>query len=96
VYYTDAIEAAPVNQLESLRGLCDDMVAGKVDTLLIVGGNPVYDAPHDFDFATKLQKFVTGSISVLIWMKPLDIASGMCRNRIIWNTGEMCGRSTAR
>jgi molybdopterin-containing oxidoreductase family iron-sulfur binding subunit len=56
VYYTDAIEAAPVNQLESLRGLCDDMVAGKVDTLLIVGGNPVYDAPHDFDFATKLQK----------------------------------------
>jgi Fe-S-cluster-containing dehydrogenase component len=42
--------------LESLRTLCDDMAAGTVDTLLIVGGNPVYDAPHDFDFATKLKK----------------------------------------
>jgi molybdopterin-containing oxidoreductase family iron-sulfur binding subunit len=56
VYYTDPVEATPVNQLESLRTLCDDMAAGTVDTLLIVGGNPVYDAPHDFDFATKLKK----------------------------------------
>jgi len=56
VYYTDPVEATPVNQLESLRALCDDMAAGTVDTLLIVGGNPVYDAPHDFDFAGKLKK----------------------------------------
>ena len=56
IYYTDPVEATPVNQLESLRSLCDDMAAGTVDTLLIVGGNPVYDAPHDFDFATKLKK----------------------------------------
>ncbi|MDQ1409275.1 MAG: hypothetical protein QOJ41_1010, partial [Acidobacteriaceae bacterium] len=56
VYYTDPVEATPVNQLESLRTLCDDMAAGSVDTLLIVGGNPVYDAPHDFDFANKLKK----------------------------------------
>ncbi|HXM90279.1 MAG TPA: 4Fe-4S dicluster domain-containing protein, partial [Candidatus Dormibacteraeota bacterium] len=56
VYYTDPVEATPVNQLESLRALCDDMAAGTVDTLLIIGGNPVYDAPHDFDFATKLKK----------------------------------------
>ena len=32
------------------------MAKGTVDSLLIVGGNPVYDAPHDFDFATKLKK----------------------------------------
>jgi molybdopterin-containing oxidoreductase family iron-sulfur binding subunit len=56
VYYTDPVEATPVNQLESLRALCDDMAAGTVDTLLIAGGNPVYDAPHDFDFAAKLKK----------------------------------------
>ena len=56
VIYTEPVEAAPVNQLESLRTLCNDMAAGSVDTLLILGGNPVYDAPHDFDFIIKLRK----------------------------------------
>ena len=53
----------PVNQLESFTELCADMDAGKVDTLLIFGSNPVYDAPHDFDFTSKLQKVAT---SVLV------------------------------
>src|SRR5262249_43484415 len=39
-----------------LRELCAEMYNGHVDTLLILGGNPVYDAPHDFDFAAKLKK----------------------------------------
>jgi len=56
VYYTEPVEANPVNQLESFTELCADMDAGKVNTLLIFGSNPVYDAPHDFDFTTKLQK----------------------------------------
>ena len=56
LYYTEPVEANPVNQLESLRELCADMDAGKVDTLLILGGNPVYDTPHDFDFASKLRQ----------------------------------------
>jgi MoCo/4Fe-4S cofactor protein with predicted Tat translocation signal len=54
VYYTEPVEANPTNHLESLRELCDDIDAGKVSTLLIVGGNPAYDAPHDFQFAAKL------------------------------------------
>ncbi len=56
VYYTEPVEATPVNQLESLRALCNDMARGTVDTLLIVGGNPVYDAPHDFDFADQAEE----------------------------------------
>ena len=56
LYYTEPVEAEPVNQLESLRELCAEMAHGKVDLLLILGGNPVYDAPHDFDFASKLAK----------------------------------------
>ncbi|HKR32931.1 MAG TPA: TAT-variant-translocated molybdopterin oxidoreductase, partial [Terriglobales bacterium] len=56
VYYTEPVEAAPVNNLESLRDLCTDIDAGKVSTLLILSSNPVYDAPHDFDFASKLRK----------------------------------------
>src|SRR5437899_11758932 len=31
------------------------MDAGKVETLLILGVNPVYTAPHDFDFPSKLK-----------------------------------------
>ncbi len=39
-----------------LRELVNDMQAGKVEVLLIIGGNPVYDAPADFDFAALLPK----------------------------------------
>ena len=56
LYYTEPVEANPVSYIESLRDLCADMDAGKVDTLLMVGVNPVYDAPHDFDFVNKLLK----------------------------------------
>jgi MoCo/4Fe-4S cofactor protein with predicted Tat translocation signal len=55
LYYTEPVEAHPVNNLESLRELCADIDAGKVETLLIVGINPVYTAPHDFDFASKIK-----------------------------------------
>jgi len=54
LYYTGPVEAQPVNHLESLRELCADMEAGKVETLVILGANPVYTAPHDFDFASKI------------------------------------------
>ncbi len=55
LYYTEPVEAHPVSHLESLRELCADIDAGKVDTLLILGVNPVYTAPHDFDFASKIK-----------------------------------------
>src|SRR5260221_11831242 len=51
VVYTQPVEAEPVNQLDSLRDLVADMTTGKVDLLLIVGGNPVYTAPADLKFA---------------------------------------------
>ena len=59
LYYTDPVEAEPAGNAESLRELCADMAHGKVDLLLILGGNPVYDGPQDFDFASKLAKVHT-------------------------------------
>jgi MoCo/4Fe-4S cofactor protein with predicted Tat translocation signal len=56
VVYTESLEPSPVNQIESLRALVNDLNAGKVDFLVILGGNPVYDAPADFNFASALQK----------------------------------------
>jgi MoCo/4Fe-4S cofactor protein with predicted Tat translocation signal len=55
VVYTDPVNANPVNQTESLRELVSDMRAGKVDLLVIMGGNPVYDASADLGFADSLK-----------------------------------------
>ncbi|MFZ3217770.1 MAG: TAT-variant-translocated molybdopterin oxidoreductase [Candidatus Acidiferrales bacterium] len=60
VYYTEPLEANPVNELESLRDLVNDINGGKVELLLMLGGNnPVYDAPVDFDFGPALLKVKT-------------------------------------
>ncbi len=55
VIYTDPVDANPVNQAESLKDLVQDMRAGKVDLLVILGGNPAYDAPADLGFADALK-----------------------------------------
>ena len=51
VFYTDPIEANPVDQLASLQDLVKDLDAGAVDLLLIVGGNPVFNAPVEIGHA---------------------------------------------
>jgi len=56
VTYTDPVEAEPVDQTASLRELVRDMDAGQVDLLLIIGGNPVYNAPADLQFVERLSK----------------------------------------
>src|SRR5437667_2565913 len=47
VFYTDPIEANSVDQTQSLRELVGDIDAGKVDTLIIIGGNPADNTPVD-------------------------------------------------
>ncbi len=39
-----------------IKALAADMTAGKVKTLVILGGNPVYNAPADVNFAEALKK----------------------------------------
>jgi MoCo/4Fe-4S cofactor protein with predicted Tat translocation signal len=55
VSYTDPVLANTANQNNSLKELVSDMRAGKVDLLIILGGNPAYDAPADFAFADALK-----------------------------------------
>ncbi len=59
VIYTQPLEVQPLDQVESLRGLTREMNAGAVELLLILGGNPVYNAPADFQFADALNKVKT-------------------------------------
>jgi molybdopterin-containing oxidoreductase family iron-sulfur binding subunit len=56
VVYTPTIEARPANQLADLTQLASDLDAGRVDLLVTIGVNPVYDAPPDLKFAERMQK----------------------------------------
>lgn len=56
VIHTEPVEPNPTNQLNSMRELVADMQAGKVSTLVILGGNPVFTAPADFRFGEALSK----------------------------------------
>ncbi|MFN2530283.1 MAG: 4Fe-4S dicluster domain-containing protein, partial [Pyrinomonadaceae bacterium] len=57
VFYTDSIEANPADQRQSLQDLVNDLDGGKVDLLVMLGGNPVYTTPADLKFTfERLQK----------------------------------------
>jgi molybdopterin-containing oxidoreductase family iron-sulfur binding subunit len=55
VFYTDPVDANQTNQMESIKDLAADIGGGKVDLLVILGGNPAYDAPADLNFANLLK-----------------------------------------
>jgi MoCo/4Fe-4S cofactor protein with predicted Tat translocation signal len=54
ISYIEPVEAEPVDQSESLRTLVRDMAAKTVDAVVILGGNPVFDAPANLEFAQAL------------------------------------------
>jgi len=57
VFYTDPLEVNPVDQRQSLQDLVNDIDAGRVELLVIIGGNPVYNAPADMKLTfERLQK----------------------------------------
>ena len=59
VSYTVDHDSDRPTHLESIRSLAGDMQAGKVNTLVILGGNPVYDAPADLEFESHLASVPT-------------------------------------
>jgi MoCo/4Fe-4S cofactor protein with predicted Tat translocation signal len=76
VFYTDPVDANPVNQTESIKELVADMRGGKVDLLIILGGNPAYDAPADLNFADAM---TSGKV-------PMRVHYGLYQNE----TAELC------
>jgi molybdopterin-containing oxidoreductase family iron-sulfur binding subunit len=50
------VEANPVDQLASLQDLVKDLDGGAVDVLLILGGNPAYNAPVELGMRDRLKK----------------------------------------
>jgi len=67
ISYTEPIEAHPTNQLDSLRDLVNDLNSGKVQLLVVLGGNPVYNAPADLEFESALQgQISSGALKLFI------------------------------
>ncbi|HEV3122168.1 MAG TPA: 4Fe-4S dicluster domain-containing protein, partial [Isosphaeraceae bacterium] len=56
VIVTDPVVARSAQHNDSLSTLVHDMQAGAVDTLLILGGNPAYNAPADLEFAQAISR----------------------------------------
>lgn len=56
VFYTDPVEARPENQTQSIQELAQDLDSGQIDLLVILGGNPVYNAPVDLNFAERIKQ----------------------------------------
>jgi Fe-S-cluster-containing dehydrogenase component/anaerobic selenocysteine-containing dehydrogenase len=59
VSYAETVDTLEPANFISLKSLVADIQAQKVDTLVILGGNPVYDAPADLKFAEALKSVPT-------------------------------------
>jgi MoCo/4Fe-4S cofactor protein with predicted Tat translocation signal len=56
LYYTRPVEEESVDSVDSLGDLARDMAAGRVNALIMAGGNPAYTAPADLRFAELLPR----------------------------------------
>ena len=74
VVYTDPVEVDATDHVASLKALLADIDAGQVDLLVILGGNPVYNAPADLFVAESL-----GKVGTRIHLSPyVDETSQIC------------------
>jgi molybdopterin-containing oxidoreductase family iron-sulfur binding subunit len=55
VFYSDPVAGRSSSQISDLAQLMREMGAGSVQLLLMIGGNPAYNAPGDLAFAQRLQ-----------------------------------------
>jgi molybdopterin-containing oxidoreductase family iron-sulfur binding subunit len=79
VFHSAPVETRPVDQIASLAELAEDMAHDRVEILLILGGNPVYNAPADFHFAQLLQRLSLRSHLSLHLSLYQDETSRLCQ-----------------
>ncbi len=59
ISYTKPVIDKSNSGVDALKALQGEMSAGQVSTLVVLGGNPVYSAPADLQFAVALSKVAT-------------------------------------
>jgi MoCo/4Fe-4S cofactor protein with predicted Tat translocation signal len=57
--YVEDPDGERIQHVRSIAELARQMASGQIPALVILGGNPVYDAPADVDFATALKAVKT-------------------------------------
>jgi hypothetical protein len=80
VKYTPEADPSHPGSIASITALVEEMNAGRVQTLVLVGGNPLYNAPADLAFGEALKKvstsiqlslFVNETTSACKWHVPM-------------------------
>jgi MoCo/4Fe-4S cofactor protein with predicted Tat translocation signal len=66
VVYAAPAEAQSQDQLAAFKQLVADMGRGRVDLLIVLGGNPVYDAPADFGLAAPMNENPLGKVALRV------------------------------
>ena len=69
VEFLERVDAGPADHAGSIRELAHGINTDAVDTLIILGGNPAYDAPADLEFANLL---LGGKVKQLIHLGLYD------------------------
>ena len=75
VNYVAPVEEQPVDQLNDLRTLVNEIDAGAVEILVIVGGNPVYTTPVDLKLDEARMKKVGTAVHLSLYE---DETSELC------------------
>ena len=75
VHANEPVEARPSEGVAGLRALTEDLRAGRVGLLLVLGSNPVYTAPPGLGFAEALAK---APLSIRVGLYA-DETSKLCR-----------------
>jgi molybdopterin-containing oxidoreductase family iron-sulfur binding subunit len=70
VKYIKPVEVDVVPHTQSMRDLADDLNAGKVDVLVMMGVNPAYDAPADLNFKDVLRKAAANPRTTIVQLSP--------------------------
>ncbi len=67
VTFLEVSEEQQVDSVQAISELVGEMNAGKVDMLVMLGGNPVYDAPADLNFLEALKQ-----VNFTVHLTPYD------------------------
>ncbi|MCE9593173.1 MAG: 4Fe-4S dicluster domain-containing protein [Planctomycetes bacterium] len=80
VTYTEPVAPVSIDQTAALGELAGDMARGTIDALVMLGVNPVYDAPADLAFKTALTK--------VSWLAHLGLYQDETAEQCLWHINE--------
>ena len=97
VVHTAPAEVEPVNQFEGIKALADDMAAGSVQVLFVLGGNPLFNAPAELKFREAMDR-VALRVHLGLYKRRdrASTATGTFPRRTTSSRGATPARSTAR